>query len=155
MKKRAQTIIIRDKKVLFGYGKINSEFTHFFIDGGIEKQESPRSAVIRELKEEANVKGNIVFQFDKELKKNEYTFLIKIGEQQCELGYDPEEIQVVEKDKNLQKLIWIPLSDKDKFTSIDLNYFKLLIDECKKKEYIAEWLFDLKELVEKFNYAND
>ena len=154
MRKRAQAIIIRDKKVLFGYGKVDSRFTHFFIGGGIEKEENPRSAVIRELKEEANVKGSIVFQFDKELNKNEYTFLIKIGEQKCELGYDPEEIYVEEKEKNLQRLIWIPLSDKNKFTNTDISYFKLLIEECEKKKYFPEWLLDLKGLVEEFNFEN-
>ena len=146
MRERAQAIIIRDRKVLFGYGKINNKYTHFFIGGGIEKGENPNEAIIREIEEETNVKGEIIFQFDKELKENEFTFLVDIGEKKCKLGFDPEEINVPDEEKNLQKIIWIPLSEKSKFTSIDIDYLKILVEECKKKNYYPKWLSNLKEL---------
>ncbi len=63
-RQRVQAIIIQDKKVLFGAGMVNEkDFRHFFIGGGIEEGESPEEAILRELREEANVDGIIVFKF--------------------------------------------------------------------------------------------
>lgn len=49
----------------------------------------------------------------------------------------------------MQKLIWIPLSYKEEFTSIDLEYFKVLIEECKEREFYPKWLKAIEELVKK------
>lgn len=145
-RKRAQAIIIRNNEVLFGYGKIGTRFGHFFIGGGIERGETPNEAVLREIREETNTHGKIIFQFSKEIKNNEYTFLVDIGEQSCELGYDPEDESFPE-EKNLQSLIWIPLNKKAKFTSIDIEYFRVIVNECKERGYKPSWIGLIEELV--------
>lgn len=69
---RVQGIIIQNGKAILGYGcvdKINKTFRHYFIGGGIETVETPEDAILREVMEEANVKGNIVFKFNKEIEK--------------------------------------------------------------------------------------
>ena len=143
---RAQGIIIRDNKALFGYGNIGSRNGHFFIGGGIETGETASEAVLREISEEANVRGKIIFQLKEGVLENHTTFLVDIGQQQCTLGYDPEEVES-DKDKlALQKLIWIPLSDKEEFTSIDIDYFKNLIEECKERGIYPEWFEAISEL---------
>ncbi|HCC07219.1 MAG TPA: hypothetical protein DEP72_03505 [Clostridiales bacterium] len=147
MRRRAQGIIIRNNMALFGYGKSNNEFKHAFIGGGIEGQEEPEEALIRELREETNIEGKIIFKFKNEIKEERYTFLVDIGDQQCILGFDPEEVSLPDEEKSLQQLIWIPLKEKDRFTSIDMSYFKLLLEECKGINYYPDWLSELKELV--------
>jgi len=144
---RAQAIIIEDNKILFGYGNIGGKLGHFFIGGGIEVGETACEAVLREVNEEINVKGKIIFEFRKEVSEKHSTFLIDIGRAQCTLGYDPEEVGLNKKWLTLQKLIWLPLRNKESFTSIDLAYFILLIEECSKRKFKPEWLMELKQLV--------
>jgi 8-oxo-dGTP pyrophosphatase MutT (NUDIX family) len=152
-RQRAQAIIFRDDKVLFGFGQINKKgLGHFFIGGGLEGNETPEEAVIREVKEEANIDAKIIFKFENELKDFRHTFLVDIGNQKPSLGYDPEEAGLEKEMLSLQDLIWISLSDTDKFTTIDINYFKLLIEECKKRTYKPNWLNKLINLTE--NYEN-
>ena len=143
---RAQGIIIRDNKALFGYGKIKDRNGHFFIGGGIETGETASEAVLREISEEANVRGKIIFQLKEGVLENHTTFLVDIGQQQCTLGYDPEEEESDKDRLALQKLIWIPLSDKAEFTSIDIDYFKVLIEECKGRGIYPEWFSAISEL---------
>lgn len=142
---RAQAIIIRENKMLFGYGKIGKRHGHFFIGGGIEEGETPSEAILREIKEEANVSGEIIIQFKDEFLDNHYTFLVDIGDQECTLGYDPEEVGYEKQDKALQKLIWIPLMDIEQFTEIDKNYIKILVKECEECRYSPNWLNVIKE----------
>ena len=61
--------------------------------GGIDGEESPQEAVLRELEEECCVDGKIVRQisFVEELDGiKTYTFLVDIGNQEPRLGFDPE-----------------------------------------------------------------
>ena len=149
MRHRVQGIMIQNGKAILGYGcvdKINKTFRHYFIGGGIETVETPEDAILREVMEAANVKGNIVFKFNKEIEKNSTTFLVDIGDQKPTLGYDPEEINEDLHQRSLQKLIFIPLKDKDDFTNIDINYFNVLLSECKVRNYYPKWYEELLEL---------
>jgi len=144
---RAQAIIIEDNKILFGYGNIRGKLGHFFIGGGIEVGETACEAVLREVNEEINVKGKIVFEFRKEVSEKHFTFLIDIGKEKCTLGHDPEEAEWEKKCLTLQQLVWIPFSDKERFTAIDKAHFMILIEECIERKLNPEWLTELKQLV--------
>ncbi|GKX65869.1 NUDIX domain-containing protein [Inconstantimicrobium mannanitabidum] len=150
-RQRVQAIAIQNNGVLFGSGMIDEkQNTHFFIGGGIEEGETAEEAIIRELREEANVDATIIFKFEKEYKENHHTFLVKIGEQEVSLGYDPEE-EEVEKPANLkalQKLEFIALNEGSRFSAIDLEYFKILLEECNARSYFPEWYGKMKRLVE-------
>ncbi|OEF97224.1 hypothetical protein BHF71_11170 [Vulcanibacillus modesticaldus] len=151
-RKRVQAIIIQDKKVLFGYGLINeNEHRHFFIGGGIEVGESTEEAIIRELKEEANVEGRIIFKFKNDIQKNHNTFLVDIGNQKVKLGYDPEEISLKEEKKTLQGIKFLPIRDTHEFSQVDINYFKLLLSECDIRDYRPEWYEEISDLVKRKN----
>lgn len=145
---RAQAIIIRGSEVLFGYGRIGNREGHFFIGGGIEEGESPCEAVLREIEEETNVKGKVVFQLGREYIDKHHTFLVDIGTQECTLGYDPEEVEVEKSNRALQKLVWIPLKKREQFTEIDLEHFKILASDCEKLNFSPNWLKEVKELIE-------
>lgn len=141
--KRAQAIIIQDSKALFGYGIVKGEMRHFFIGGGIEEGETSEEAVLREIIEEANVHGKIVFKIADD------TFLVDIGGQTPVVGYDPEEEEQSRPEnlRTLQGLMFVPLEDKDGFTSIDIKYLRLLEAECNKHEYFPQWYNKLVKLV--------
>lgn len=149
MRHRVQALIIQDNNAVFGYGcgGKNNEFFHCFIGGGLEEGETVEQALIREVMEEMNVKGEIIFKFNNELKENHTTFLVNIGNQKPTLGYDPEETNLEFSVKALQQLLFIPLKSKTKFTKIDMDYFKLLLDECKTRNYYPGWYGELEELI--------
>ena len=144
---RAQAIIIRENKVLFGYGKVGERLGHFFIGGRVEIGETSSESVLREVMEELNVKGEIIFELKKEILEDHFTFLIDICNQECTLGYDPEEDGWEEDKRSLQKLIWVPLSEKERFTSIDKAYFMKLIEACNERTFNPEWLIQMKQLI--------
>ena len=145
---RAQAIIIKDNKILFGYGNIGGNLRHFFIGGGVELGETASEAVLREVREELNVKGEIIFKFRKEISEKHFTFLIDIGNREYSLGYDPEELGWKEDRLSLQQLIWIPMSEKKRFTSIDIAHFVVLVEECNERMFNPEWLMEIKQIVE-------
>lgn len=61
--------------------------------GAIEKDETPETATLRELKEECNVTGKIIRMIShSNYNDNDisYTFLIDIGYQEPKIGNDPE-----------------------------------------------------------------
>ena len=94
-RQRVQAIIIQNDKVLFGAGMLKGkEFRHFFIGGGIEQGENPEDAIMREIMEEANVAGEIIFKFFVEYKEDHHTFFVDIGNKTVTLGYDPEDEEV-------------------------------------------------------------
>lgn len=147
---RVQAIIIQDKKVLFGYGCIdlkNKVFKHFFIGGGVEKGESQEDAIMREIREETKVTGNVIFKFNNEALKLHTTFLVDIGNQKPQLGFDPEETNITANIKALQRLIFIPIDDSTEFTNIDIAHFGALLNECNIRGYYPEWYTGLSKLV--------
>jgi 8-oxo-dGTP pyrophosphatase MutT (NUDIX family) len=91
-RKRAQCIAIREDKVLMVKHVVDGNEWWALPGGGIEKDESFRDAVIREMREECNVDVSNVKKlsalYDMGLKV--VTYLVDIGEQEPILGLDPE-----------------------------------------------------------------
>jgi len=58
-----------------------------------------------------------------------------IGNKCVTLGYDPEDEEVKRPIslRTLQKLEFIPISEYDRFSLIDIEYFRILIEECNSR----------------------
>lgn len=140
---RAQAIVIQTDRVLFGFH--NSRPPHFFIGGGVEEGETPERAVLRELREEANVEGEIFFRFGREVFPRHVTFLVDIGVQSPKPGFDPEESQP--SGSRPLFLEMIPLTQSGSFTDVDIAYFEILQAECKRKNMIFPWLNAMEGLI--------
>ncbi len=123
---RAQAIIIREEKMLFAHAMVTSlnQLRHSFIGGRVEADENPAEAVLRELLEEANVQGDIIFEISH--RNDHRTFLVDIGQQEPVLGCDPEEEHLAVSQRSLKGLVWMDLHHKDLFTDIDRSYFAQL-----------------------------
>ncbi len=115
---RAQCLVHRGNRVLMTRMNLRSRIGEIWLlpGGGVEDGETPEGGAVRELKEECCVEGRIV----KELRVEDYTetsgrykyyrtFLMDIGDQEPELGTDPDD-----PDQNspmLRELQWKRLSD--------------------------------------------
>lgn len=152
-RQRAQSIIIQDGKVLFGVGLLREGYIgHFFIGGGVDQGETPEEAAIRELREEANVEGKIIFKFKSDVLVDHHTYLVDIDRQVHILGFDPEEEEQMKNHstKMLQSLELLSLNDNEKFTSFDIKYFEMLIYECRMRNYYPAWIKSLEEAVKNY-----
>lgn len=148
-KQIVQGIIIQNNNVLFAAGMINKKYINrFFIGGGLGNEESLEEAMVRGLKEEVSVNGDIIFQFTNEFEKNHHTFLVDIKDQKVELNKDTQKISSENKMRAIQKLEFIPLKEYNRFSLIDRAYFKILIDECNERKYFPEWYEEMKTLVQ-------
>ncbi len=140
MRERASLIIIRDNKFLFVEQLVKEKLRNVFIGGGVEDGETPQEAALRELSEEANIKGKIVFGpavLVTEMIEN--IFIVSIPENsEPVLGYDPE----LPLDKQeIKRLIWRdPNEEIDKFNSFDKKYFSTIVNEAKKQNSKDEWV---------------
>ena len=149
MRKRACSIVIRNNKILFIQQIVNGQSRNVFIGGGIEDNETPQEAALRELKEEANVDGEIIFGpaiIETIYKMKEYVFIVSIPDDvQPVLGYDPE----LSLDKQVIKsLVWLDTKEEiGVFNKFDCAYFKAVIDETKRKEINESWLIILENIV--------
>jgi ADP-ribose pyrophosphatase YjhB (NUDIX family) len=84
--------------------------------GGVDEGESPREAIIRELREECNVEGTIIRlvgikDFGRVAHaehERRYTFLVDIGEQTPRMGTDPE---FEGSDQLLADVRWLTLAE--------------------------------------------
>jgi 8-oxo-dGTP pyrophosphatase MutT (NUDIX family) len=147
---RATGIVLNGNKIMFMQQVVNEKLCHVFVGGGIEKNETPEQAVLRELKEEANVEGSILYgpairtpdYFEKE-----YIFILKININQTPiLGYDPE---IPKSDEQVLKgIVWRDTdNDYQKFTETDKDYIKIIITHAEKQNIQAEWLKSLKKVL--------
>lgn len=138
-----QAVIIEEDSMLLGIGKIDGQIRHFFISGKIQNGETPEEAIIRELREEANVDGKIIFNIV------DNTYLIDIGNQIPILSYIYQEEDDLElDDRRLEDIKYISLDDYETFKYIDLKYFISLEEKCKELNYYPVWYKKLKNLIE-------
>jgi 8-oxo-dGTP pyrophosphatase MutT (NUDIX family) len=147
---RVQAIAIQNDRVLFGYGK----GYHFFPGGGLERGETPEQGALRELKEEANVSGTILFCITEPATPDtlasesdrHFTFLVDIDDQTPRLGTDPEETDTGDR-ISLAGLELIPLDHVESFTRIDVDYFESLVSQCRGRNTSFPWLGKMEKLI--------
>jgi ADP-ribose pyrophosphatase YjhB (NUDIX family) len=151
MMDRACGIIIRNNKLMFIEQKYGNEFFHLFVGGGVEENETPEQAVIRELNEEATVSGEILFGpvTVSGKRRVEHMFIINIADDaEPSPGYDPE---FPMDDQDITGVIWLDADiDIKIFTDKDIEYFKLIITDAEKQKVNSEWLIVLKRIVSNY-----
>lgn len=112
MRDRSTAIVVRDKKVLMVQVEFGGRLFWQAPGGGVEAGESPEQAVLRELKEECNLDGQIVRALSVATYPDgsrEYSYLIKVDEgQNPVMGFDPE---FPADDQALQQVRWMALSE--------------------------------------------
>lgn len=92
---RSQAVVCRDGKLLLVEHKMKGRDFFNLPGGGIEENETPEEAALRELAEEANVKGHIVrplaIEYKPDLESRIFSFLVEIPEnEEPKRGSDPE-----------------------------------------------------------------
>lgn len=92
---RSQAVVCRNGKLLLVEHKMKGRDFFNLPGGGIEEEETPEEAALRELFEEAGVKGRIVrplaIEYKPDLQSRIFSFLVEIPDQaQPKKGLDPE-----------------------------------------------------------------
>ena len=96
IKGRCQCIVARDNKILMVKHVQNNESWLCLPSGGTEADETYEEGALRELQEECNVSGRILAKLSELYEKMpdgfrcHVTFHVDIGEQEPQLGFDPE-----------------------------------------------------------------
>lgn len=92
---RSQAVVCRDGRLLLVEHKLKGRDFFNLPGGGIEEEETPEEAALRELWEEAGVKGRVVrpltIEYKADLESRIFSFLVEIPEDaQPRKGFDPE-----------------------------------------------------------------
>lgn len=92
---RSQSMVIRGKRILLVEHQLFGRDFFNLPGGGIEENETPEEAALRELEEECQVKGTLIrpltVEFKPDLESRVYTFLVEIPEDAVpQKGIDPE-----------------------------------------------------------------
>ena len=92
---RSQSMVIRGKRILLVEHQLFGRDFFNLPGGGIEENETPEEAALRELEEECQVKGTLIrpltIEFKPDLESRVYTFLVEIPEDSVpQKGIDPE-----------------------------------------------------------------
>jgi len=152
-KKYVQAIIIKDNKVLMAYGhKENKEPINFFVRGEINEGETANNAIARAITEQICKPYKVIFKFNKELCSDIETYLIDIESANDNFDFSPKEIKKTVGNLNMEGYRWIHLSEKEKFLKTDINYLRLLVEECINQGLSENWLKAIENLV--FSYPN-
>ncbi|MGV8982567.1 DUF4153 domain-containing protein [Clostridium sp.] len=154
MEKRfVQAIIIKDNMVLMAYGyKENKDPINCLVRGEINEGEVSNDAVIRMIAEQINMPYKIILKFNKELSSDIETYLINIENETDKFDISAVKIKKSVGNLNMEGLQWIHLSEKEKFHRNDINYLRLLVEECVDQDYSENWLKTVQSLV--FSYPN-
>jgi len=147
---RATGMVLRGNKIMFMQQVVGGKLRHVFAGGGIEGDETAQQAVLRELREEANVEGEILYgpvHKTGGARDYEHFFLLTIGDDQVpKLGYDPE-IPAGE-EQVLKGIVWRDVDDdRDAFTETDRDYISILVTHAAERNIQADWLEVLKRIL--------
>ena len=108
---RAQAIVHRGPKLLMVKHSHEREAWWCLPGGAVEPGETPAEAALRELQEECGVEGEIIREIGAITTLFGYranTFLVDIGEQEIEMGSDPE---LQSDEQILVDVQWLALSE--------------------------------------------
>ena len=132
MRNRSMALVVRNKSILLVREKIDGREFYTLPGGGIENNETPEEAALRELKEECGLEGTIVKPLCINYRRDgsmEYTFWINVSDNQKSIvGKDPEED---DDNQIIMDVKWIAindLSEKDRaflwsYGLMDINDF--------------------------------
>ena len=131
---RAQCIVHRGSQILMVKHRLDDDEWWCLPGGGVQPQETPAKAALRELREECHVSGEILHQTGHSTDVDGFeavTFLVEIGSQEPKIGDDPE---FAAEDQILQELRWltlanIPERDRAYLWSPGLMSIPVLLDE--------------------------
>lgn len=92
---RSQSMVIRGNRILLVEHQLFGRDFFNLPGGGIEENETPEQAALRELEEECQVKGTLVrpltVEYKPDLESRVFTFLVEISEDAvAKTGIDPE-----------------------------------------------------------------
>ena len=92
---RSQSMVIRGNRILLVEHQLFGRDFFNLPGGGIEENETPEQAALRELEEECQVKGTLVrpltVEYKPDLESRVFTFLVEIPEDAvAKAGIDPE-----------------------------------------------------------------
>ena len=92
---RSQSMVIRGNRILLVEHQLFGRDFFNLPGGGIEENETPEQAALRELAEECQVKGTLVrplsVEYNPDLESRVFTFLVEIPEDAvAKAGIDPE-----------------------------------------------------------------
>lgn len=92
---RSQSMVIRGNRILLVEHQLFGRDFFNLPGGGIEENETPEQAALRELEEECQVKGTLVrpltVEYKPDLESRVFTFLVEIPENAvAKAGIDPE-----------------------------------------------------------------
>lgn len=92
---RSQSMVIRGNRILLVEHQLFGRDFFNLPGGGIEENETPEQAALRELEEECRVKGTLVrpltIEYKPDLESRVFTFLVEIPEDAvAKTGIDPE-----------------------------------------------------------------
>ena len=109
---RGTAIVVKENKVLMVQVKFDGRLFWQAPGGGVEAGELPEQAVLRELKEECNLDGEIVRPLSVVTYPDgsrDYSYLVKTDEgQNPVMGFDPE---LPADNQALQQVRWMALSE--------------------------------------------
>lgn len=92
---RSQSMVIRGNRILLVEHQLFGRDFFNLPGGGIEENETPEQAALRELEEECQVKGTLIrpltIEYKPDLESRVFTFLVEIPEDAvAKTGIDPE-----------------------------------------------------------------
>lgn len=110
---RSQAIVCRGDKLLLVEHFLKGRNFYNLPGGGIEEGETPAEAALRELEEEAGVKGKIIrpltVEYKSDMKSRIFSFLVEIPEDAVPTkGKDPE---VPPEEQTIKGVKWLALDE--------------------------------------------
>lgn len=110
---RSQALVCRGDKLLLVEHILKGRDFFTLPGGGIEDGETPAEAALRELEEEAGVKGNIVrpltVEYKPDMKSRIFSFLVEIPEDAVPIkGSDPE---LPPEEQTIRDVKWLALNE--------------------------------------------
>jgi 8-oxo-dGTP pyrophosphatase MutT (NUDIX family) len=144
IRERACAIVLSGDKLMFMKQGVYGEVHRVFVGGAIEVGETDEQAVLRELMEEANVEGQILFgpvivpEFH-----NNHVFVVDIGNQIPTLGHDPE---LPPYNQDLKGIIWADIVENQRiFNDIDMKFVSKIFIEARKRGISEPWMDKLRK----------